>query len=153
MDSSRNSGSPKRGKKVVHRRPAAGEARVRVVIADDNPMILDQIGGLLEPRFEIVGRAKNGRELFEAVRKLSPSVVVTDITMPEVDGIEATRRIINDCPGMKVLVLSVHDDPAIVEAAFEAGASGYVSKLAGNELIPAIEDVLAGRLYRSVRLR
>jgi two-component system, NarL family, nitrate/nitrite response regulator NarL len=132
----------------------AGKRRKTVVIADDDPTLLDQIGSILETRFDVVGRARNGRELLTAVQKLSPSVAVTDITMPEMNGIEAARLIAKNCPGVKVVVLSVHDDPAIVEAAFEAGASGYVSKFtAFVELIPAIENALVGRLYRSSDLR
>ena len=124
------------------------------MIADDEPVMLDQIGMLLESDFDVVGRACNGRELVEAVQHLSPSVAVADITMPEMDGIEATRRITKTNPKVKVVILSVHSDQAIVEAAFAAGASGYVAKLyASTELIPAIKTVLGGRRYRPRALR
>ena len=93
-----------------------------------------------------MARAANGRALVEAVQELSPAVVVSDITMPEINGIEAARQITQTCPGVKVIMLSVHDDPVYVEAALEAGASGYVLKLgASSELIPAIEDAVAGK--------
>ena len=127
----------------------AGKGRVRVVVADNDPIILDEIGRLLETRFDVVARDGNGRELVKKVPRLSPAVVVGGITMPEMNGIEAARWITKACPGVKVVMLSVHDDPTYIEEAFEAGASGYVLKLhASKELIQAIEDVLVGRSYR-----
>ena len=134
--------------------PTKKGKRVRVVIADDNPAILEQISLLIETRFDVVGRVHNGRELMEAVQRLSPSVVVADITMPEMDGIEAARRITQTYPGVKVVILSVHSESAFIDAAFQAGASGYVTKSrAFTELIPAIEAVLAGRQYCQRGLR
>ncbi len=130
------------------------EGRLRVVIADDDRAILDQICSLLEPHFEVVGRATNGADLFKTVQEVLPTVVVTDLAMPEVNGIEAARLITTHCPDVKVVMLSVYDDPVIIDAVFEAGASGYVSKFdADSELIAAIENVLDGRLYRSSHLR
>jgi DNA-binding NarL/FixJ family response regulator len=127
---------------------AEGDGHLRIAIADDDPVILDQIGSLLGTRYDVVARAANGRALVEAVEKFLPAVVVSDITMPEMNGIEAARRITQTCPGVKVIMLSVHDDPVYVEAALEAGASGYVLKLgASRELIPAIEDALAGKSH------
>ena len=129
-------------------KPARTE-RVRIVIADDDPMSLDELGNLLEAQFDTVGRAENGKRLIECVHKLQPAVVVTDLSMPEMNGIEAARHITKAYPNVKVVILSVHCDPAFVEAAFEAGALGYVVKLeAGTDLIPAIEDVVAGRPHR-----
>jgi DNA-binding NarL/FixJ family response regulator len=99
----------------------------------------------------VVARAADGIECVEAVRRLSPSVVVTDVSMPRMNGIEATRLIKKHCPAVKVIVLSVHDDPAFIEAAFEAGASGYVLKLqAFQDLVPAIENVLDRRALHAV---
>ena len=123
--------------------------RVRIVIADDDPMSLDELGNLLQTEFDTVGRAANGKQLIECVHRFRPAVVVTDLSMPETNGIEAARQITKSHPNVKVVILSVHCDPAFVEAAFDAGAKGYVVKLdAGSDLIPAIEDVLAGRLHR-----
>jgi DNA-binding NarL/FixJ family response regulator len=151
--SKRDSKSRKRSTATGNGRPPK-KNRVRVVIADDEPVILDQIGLLLETDFNVVGRAGNGRELVETVQRLSPSIVVADITMPEMNGIEAVRRITKAHPDVKVVMLSVHDDQAIVDAAFVAGASGYVTKLyASTELIPAIKKVLAGQQYRPRPLR
>src|SRR5262249_23572844 len=126
----------------------AEKERVRVVIADDDPVILDQIGSLLQTSFDVVGRAANGRELLEAVQQLSPAVAVVDITMPELNGIEATRQITKANRTVKVVILSVLSDYAFVEAACDAGASGYVVKLhAFTDLIPAIEKVLGGQQF------
>ena len=151
MDSKRNGfKSAGRRRSVSGSKRPAEKERSRVVIADDDAAILDWIGSLLELRFDVVGRAVNGRELVEAVGTLLPSVVVTDITMPEMDGLEACRLITSKYFGVKVVVISVHNDPVIIQAAFEAGASGYVWKLTGHdELIPAIENVLAGRSFLS----
>jgi DNA-binding NarL/FixJ family response regulator len=152
--SRKNHGSGKRSSAVSNGRQRSKKGSVRVVIADDEPVILDQIGMLLETDFDVVGRACNGRELVETAQRLSPSIVVADITMPEMNGIEATRRITKTNPKVKVVMLSVHSEQAIVEAAFAAGASGYVAKLyASTELIPAIKKVLGGRRYRPRALR
>src|SRR5215475_13431544 len=107
----------KQGNVLTSHRYVEVTPRVRVVIADDSAACLDHIGRLLETRFEIVARAADGIECVEAVRRLSPSVVVTDISMPRMNGIEAPRLIARYCPGVKVIVLSVHDDPAFIEAA------------------------------------
>jgi DNA-binding NarL/FixJ family response regulator len=149
IDSKRkDSKAPKRLPDTMEERTSVAN-RVRIVIADDDPMILDQICLLLETQFDVVGRACNGRALLEMVKSLSPSVVVTDITMPELNGIEAARKISKTHPNMKIVMLSVHDDQFMIDAAFEAGASGYVLKLnVSTELIPAIKKVLAGRRYR-----
>jgi len=122
--------------------------RRRVVVADDNLDYLNEICDLLETRFEVVARTANGRDCVNAVHQLSPSIVITDISMPKVDGIEATRQIMKSWPGVKVVILSAYDDPIYVEAAVEAGAAAYVVKAAAfDELIPAIDEVLAGGSY------
>jgi len=150
LDSKRNGfKSAERRRSASSSKQPAGKERIRVVIADNNAAILDWIGRLLEVRFD-VGRVVNGRELLEAVETQLPSVVVTDIAMPEMDGLEACRLITSKYSGVKVVVFSVHNDPAMIQAVFEAGASGYVWKLNGHsQLISAIENVLAGRLYLS----
>src|SRR5262245_42641289 len=99
--------------------------RACVVIADDDPVVLDHVGRLLENSFNVIGRFANGRDLVKAVGELGPAVVITDITMPDMSGIEATRLIASSCPDVRVVVLSIYNDPMIIEAAFEAGAAGY----------------------------
>jgi DNA-binding NarL/FixJ family response regulator len=119
------------------------QIRPRIVIADDTPMSLGWIRTLLETRYDVVAEATNGLECVEAVKQFLPEVVVTDVTMPKMNGIEAARQITQKWPGVRVVMISVHDDPAFVDAAFEAGASGYVLKLAASdELIAAIDLVL-----------
>ena len=120
--------------------------KLRIVVADDHVAYLNEICDLLASHYEVVAQATNGLECVEAVQRFLPSVVVTDVSMPKMNGIEATRRIANGCPEVKVVILSAYDDPAFVEAALNAGASAYVTKLfALEELIPAIEAVMAGR--------
>jgi CheY-like chemotaxis protein len=124
------------------------DERVRLVIADDDPIILHQLASLLEIRFDVVARAENGVELVEAARKFSPELVVADITMPEMNGIEASRRILATQPKAKVVLVSGYMDDSLIAGAIEAGVSGYVVKLnAFTELVPAIEAVLSGETY------
>ena len=128
-----------------------GRKPVRVVIADDDPVILDYLVDLVGASFHVVGTAKDGRELVEAVKQLAPSVVVADVAMPHASGIEAAKQITGLHHSPKVVLLSGYTDDALVDAAFEAGASAYVGKLSAfTDLIPAIEKVLEGRQFRSV---
>ena len=124
--------------------------RPRVLIADDHPLMLNGLKKLLEPDFEVVASVQDGRELLEAAERLRPDLVVTDIAMPLVDGLEATRRLRKTTPGAWVLVLSIHDDPSWVRAAFEAGARGYLTKTSAPEEIgTAVREVLKGLFYVS----
>ncbi|HVG06856.1 MAG TPA: response regulator transcription factor [Thermoanaerobaculia bacterium] len=126
------------------------EIRPRVLIADDHPMMLDGLRKLLEPDFEVVAAVRNGRELLEAAERLRPDLVVTDISMPLIDGLEATRRLKVTVPGARVLVLSVHADPSWVREAFEAGAWGYLTKIsAAEEIGTAVREILKGLFYVS----
>lgn len=125
-------------------------ARPRVLIADDHPLMLGGLSKLLEPDFEVVAAVKDGRELLEAAERLRPDLVITDISMPLVDGLKATRRLQKTVPGARVLVLSIHDDPSWVRAAFEAGARGYLTKISAPEEIgTAVREVLKGLFYVS----
>lgn len=124
--------------------------RPRVVLADDHPMMLEGLRKLLEPSCEVVGRVTDGRALLAAVERLRPDLVVADISMPDMDGLEATRRLRAAHPGVRVLILSIHTEHSWVSAAFEAGASGYLTKTSAPEEIErAVRDVLEGRLFVS----
>ena len=126
------------------------EVRPRVVLADDHPVMLDGLKKLLETDFEVVAAVTNGRDLLEAAERLRPDLVLTDISMPLVDGLEATRRLQVAMPGTRVLVLSLHEDPAWVRKAFEAGACGYLTKIsAPEEIATAVREVLKGLFYVS----
>ena len=122
---------------------------VRVVLADDDDAILGQVERMLGPAFEIVARAPDGASLVESALETHPDLIITDISMPGMNGIRATRAIL-ESSNPKVIVLSVHHDRAYVDAAFDAGATGFVWKLSAvTELEPAVEAVLHGRPYVS----
>jgi DNA-binding NarL/FixJ family response regulator len=126
------------------------QMRPRVLLADDHPMMLDGLRKLLEPDCEVVAMVRDGSALLEAVAKLRPDLVITDISMPLLDGLEATRRLQKARSGARVLVLSIHDDPSWVREAFAAGACGYLTKISAPEEIgTAVREVLKGRFYVS----
>jgi DNA-binding NarL/FixJ family response regulator len=113
-------------------------------------MMLEGLRKLLSPDFEIVGTAMDGRALLEAAEIRRPDLVITDISMPVIDGIEATRRLRDLVPEARVLVLSIHTEPSWVRAAFDAGAYGYLTKSsAPEEIETAVREVLKGRFYLS----
>lgn len=122
--------------------------KTRVLLADDHKIILEGLRGLLEPEFEIVGNVEDGRALVEAAQRLRPDVVVVDISMPLLNGIEAARQIKKLSKDIKIVFLTMHPDVAYAARAFEAGASGYVLKhSAPSELVAAIREAIRGRTY------
>jgi len=124
----------------------------RVILVDDHDIVLEGIHKLLEPEteFEVIAKVTNGSDAVRVSRKLVPDMVVMDITMPGMGGIEATRRIIADRPAVKVMCLSMHADRGFVMAALEAGASGFALKdTAKKELLHAIYIVMKGQIYLS----
>jgi DNA-binding NarL/FixJ family response regulator len=124
------------------------------VLADDHAELLDGLRRLLEPQFEVVGTAQDGQAVISVAKDLKPDLLVLDISMPRVSGIEAARRLRLQDPAAKIVFLTMHQDPALVEQALDAGASGYVLKVAARaELVIAINEVLAGRSFISARLR
>jgi DNA-binding NarL/FixJ family response regulator len=129
----------------------SGRARpARVLLADDHAPVARQICALLEPDFDVVAVVENGGELVAAVDSLAPDVIVTDISMPGMDGIAAAATILEKDPGARVVFVTIHCDPATVQKAMAAGAMGYVLKvMAGDELVPAIQSVLQGQRYLS----
>jgi|SRR5579859_2428120 len=127
---------------------------LRVLLAEDHLVVRQGIKMYLESRgIEIVGEASNGRVAVEMAHALQPDVIVMDIHMPELTGIEATRRIRHDHENIQILVLTAYDEPSYVHALLEAGADGYVLKTAGlGELFQALQEVALGRTAFDVEL-
>lgn len=128
--------------------------RPRVVLADDQVELFDGIRRLLEPQFEVIGTAPDGPSVLLIGKNLKPDVFVLDISMPPMGGIEAARRLRQQDPEAKIVFLSMHQEPDLVEQALSTGASGYVLKIAArSELVIALNEVLAGRFFISSHLR
>jgi len=122
--------------------------RARILLADDHSLTLEGIRRVLEPHHEIVGTAADGRALLEAALRLKPELIVLDITMPLLNGIDAAVQIKKSLPETKLLFVTMHVNPAYLEAALDAGGTGYVLKsAAGRELLEAVDSVLKGRIY------
>jgi DNA-binding NarL/FixJ family response regulator len=128
-------------------------SRPRVLLADDHVMLAEGLKRLLADDFELVGFVEDGRALVAAARKLAPDVVVADISMPHLNGLEAIARLKRETPGLAVVVLTMHQNPAYARRAFEAGAAGYVVKHAAPaELVTAIRAALRGQRFVSPAL-
>ncbi len=126
--------------------------RIRVLICEDHALFREGLRAVLREhaRLEVVGEAAQGREAVEAALRLRPDVVLMDIEMPEMSGLEATRRIDEAGPGVKVLVLTLYDDEEVIASCLDAGASGYVLKDGpAAQLVYAIEAVQQGKRYLS----
>jgi DNA-binding NarL/FixJ family response regulator len=123
--------------------------RSRILIADDHAIVVEGLRRVLKrPEFEVVGVAGDGRALIEAAAKLQPEVIITDIAMPLLNGIDAAQAIHRQNRKIKIIFLTMHSELAYVTAALAAGASGYVLKsAAGEELLDAIEAAINGRTY------
>jgi DNA-binding NarL/FixJ family response regulator len=127
--------------------PAVTGDAVRVVLADDHPMYRYGVAAVLadEPRIDLTGQASSGAELLDLATRLRPDVVVTDLRMPDLDGIEVTRRLVADRPDLPVLLLTMHDDDESVYGAMRAGARGYLLKGAdAAELVATVLTLAAG---------
>ncbi len=129
--------------------------RLRIVVADDHEIVRGGVRAVLETRsdWEISGEAQSGQELLGLVDRLQPDVVITDVAMPEMSGIEATRRIADRSPEVKVLILTIYDAEALARQALEAGARGLVLKSdAASELVTAVQSVSRGGFYFTQRI-
>jgi DNA-binding NarL/FixJ family response regulator len=123
-------------------------AKTRVLLADDHKMILGGLRSLLEPEFELVGTVEDGKALVSEALRLRPDVVVVDISMPKLNGIDAFREIRNTVPGIRAVFLTMHHDVTYAAKALDAGASAYVLKhSAPTELVTAIREAMNGRTY------
>jgi len=129
-------------------------ARPRFLIADDHAIFAEALRVLLERTYPVVGVVADGRALIEAARKLAPEVIVADVAMPVLNGLDAARRILEDSPNIKFVFLTMHVDPNLAAAALELGPVGFILKHgAGTELLMAIDHVLRGKYYLSPQLK
>jgi len=123
-------------------------SKPRVLLADDHTLVLDGFRKLLEDRCEIVGVAEDGRTLLRMAQELQPDIITLDISMPQLNGVDAARKLTKLLPRIKLIFVTMHADPAYVNEAFKAGASGYLLKRSvGSELFQAIQSAMDGQCY------
>jgi len=124
--------------------------KVRILLADDHPHFPELVESLLGPAFEVIGKVGDGRALSDAALNLKPDVIVTDISMPVLNGIEAVDELQRLGCTSRVIFLTVHSDPDFVRTCLAAGAFGYIVKSrVALDLLPAIHEALAGHLFIS----
>jgi DNA-binding NarL/FixJ family response regulator len=124
--------------------------RMRVLLADDHRLLADALKSMLEPKYEVVGTVGDGRALLEAAEKLRPDVIVVDIAMPKLNGLDAAQNLKQKMPGVKLIFMTMNEDPYLVGEAFRVGGSAFLLKQAAAfELTDAIEAVLKGGCYVS----
>ena len=129
--------------------------KIKVLIADDHQILREGLRAMLEKEhnIEVLGEAANGRAALRLIREKTPDVIVMDITMPDLNGIEAARQIKSEFPQVKVVALSMHDDKRFVFNMLKAGASGYLLKDEGfKEVVKAINAVMANKTYLSTEI-
>ncbi len=128
---------------------------IKIILADDHKIVRDGLVSLIEAEddMEVAGEAKNGREALGLAKILRPDIVVMDINMPDMNGIEATRKIISEVPDVKVVAFSMHSDKRFVMEMLKAGASGYLLKdSAFEELVLAIKTVVSDKTFMSAKI-
>ena len=124
--------------------------RPTVLLADDHRATAEQLRTLLQPHFDVVAVVEDGRDLVSAAARLMPDVIVTDISMPGLNGIEASARILRRTPEARIVFVTVHSEPMLVERGLATGALGYVLKdAAGDDLVAAVHAALGGDRYVS----
>jgi DNA-binding NarL/FixJ family response regulator len=127
--------------------------RPRILLADDHALMLERMRAALASHYEIAGAVTDGRALVDAALRLKPDLIVSDITMPHLNGIDAASQIKMSLPGIKLLFVTMHSSSAYVRAALEAGGTGYVLKSGmREELLDAVQSVLDDRIYISPSL-
>ena len=127
----------------------------RILLVDDHAMIRQGLSSLLEkqPDIEVVGGVEDGRQAVDTARQLAPDLVIMDISMPNLNGIDATRKIAEEISGVKIIALSIHSSRRFVAEMLKAGASGYILKdCLFDELMEAIKTVLRGEIYLSPKI-
>ena len=129
----------------------AQPAVTSILLADDHAVVRDGLISLLrEHHFDVVGAVGDGQALLDAAKRLRPDVIITDVTMPKMGGVEALTRLISAQPDVRVILLTMHDDAELATRAMRAGAVGFlVKEAAGDELVNAINQVMQGRVYLS----
>ena len=128
---------------------------ISIIIADDHPLLRQALRSVLEKQadFKIIAEAADGEEAVKLATELAPAVVIMDISMPRLDGLEATRQIKEKCPDIAILVLTIYDDSEHILAILEAGAAGYLTKsVFGEEVICAVRGVAAGETVLSAEI-
>lgn len=126
--------------------------RATIVLAEDHAQVANELRHLLDEVFDVVAVVSHGEALVLTANRLQPDIVVTDISMPGLDGIQATRKLVVERPSLRVVFVTVHDDPALARKALSLG-HGYVLKAsAGEELVPAVQAVLRGESFISASL-
>lgn len=122
--------------------------KTRVLLAEDHTVVAEGLQALLKDSFDLLGVVHDGRALLEAAEKLRPDVILTDISMPLMNGLDAIRQLRTRRPDAKIVVLTMHRETSLAAEAFQAGVSGYLLKISpGEELIKAIREVAQGRSY------
>lgn len=116
--------------------------RTRILLADDHPQIRELLRIILEPEFKVVGAAEDGETLLQYAQSLQPDVIISDINMPKVDGLQAARLLKDIAPRTRVIFLTAHAEPSYVAAAFAAGAVGYLIKGATTDLAGSLRSMI-----------
>jgi DNA-binding NarL/FixJ family response regulator len=141
----------------MQRAPGTGNGtgvKARVLLADDHEWMLEAMEDLLASDFDVVGTVTNGNAMVEEALRLRPDLIVTDLAMPGLTGIEASREALRIAPDMPIVLLTMHSERQFLEDALNAGVRGYVNKLtAGEDLIPAIRCALKGETFISPALK
>lgn len=128
--------------------------KYRVLLADDNTAILNRVTTILSPEFDVVGRVTDGQALVEATVRLQPDLVVVDISMPNLNGLQAVERLVGVFSAARIVFMTVHTDSDFAAAAFRAGAHGFVAKARLTlDLIPALKMALARQRFVSPGIR
>ena len=128
--------------------------KIRVILADDHSILTEGLASLLRDDVDLIGVAKNGRELVEMAERLKPDVIVSDVSMPILNGLDALRILRKTGNAARVIILTMYDEAALAAEAFDSGANGYLGKqTVCTELLTAIREVFAGKIYLSSRLK